>query len=143
VKWVRIILVAAAAGWACVSLVRSGLLLPVALAQGTPQIAGTWRGHSVCAVAKSACRDEVNVYRFSEIAAKPNHFLCTGTKILDGKEIVMGSGEWTYDASKHVLQTVTSNPRIGLILDLDNLEGALSLPDGTIYRRIRLKKNRE
>jgi hypothetical protein len=119
------------------------LLLPGALAQDAPQIAGTWRGNSVCAVAQSACRDEVNVYRFSEIAAKPNHFFCTGAKILDGKEIVMGRGEWTYDASKHVLQTLTSNPRIRLTLDEEKLDGALSLPDGTIYRRIHLKKNRE
>ena len=123
----------------CVSL----LLLPVALAQGTPQIAGTWRGNSVCVVATTACRDEVNVYRFSEIAGKANRFLCTGSKILDGKEIVMGSGEWTYISSQHLLQTVTSNPRIRLTLDRANLDGALSLPDGTIYRRIHLKKSRD
>lgn len=123
----------------CLSL----LLLPSAFAQGANQIAGTWRGNSVCTVAKSACRDEANVYRFSAIAARPNHFLCTGGKISDGKEIVMGSGEWTYDDSKHMLQTVTSNPGIRLILDRENLDGALSLADGTVYRRIHLKKSRE
>ena len=121
----------------------SFLLLQVALAQSTPRIAGTWRGNSVCVVAKTACRDEVNVYRFSEVAGKANRFLCTGSKILNGEEIVMGTGEWTYESSKHLLQTVTSNPRIQLTLDLENLDGTLSLPDGTVYRRIHLKKSRE
>ena len=124
---------------ACLSL----LLLPSAFAQGANQIAGAWRGNSVCTAAKSACRDEVNVYRFSAIADRPNHFFCTGAKISDGKEIVMGSGELTYDASKHMLQTVTSNPGIRLILNRENLDGALSLADGTVYRRIHLKKSRE
>src|SRR5579862_7038774 len=31
------------------------------------QIAGTWRGNSVCMVENSPCRDELNVYHFSEI----------------------------------------------------------------------------
>ena len=107
------------------------------------QIAGTWRGNSVCAVANSPCRNEVNVYRFSEMSSKPNRFSCTASKIVAGKEIVMGSGEWTYDPSKHLLQTVISNPTIRLTLDRDSLDGALTLPDSTIYRRIHLKKSRD
>jgi len=115
----------------------------VASAQGDPQIAGIWRGNSVCAVPNSPCRDEVNFYRFSEISGQPQRFLCTGGKVVDGREIVMGSGEWTYDASKHLLQRVTPNPTIRLTLDHDTLTGALALPDGTIYRRIYLKKSRD
>ena len=53
----------------------------------------------------------------------------------------MGSGEWTYDSSKQMLQTVTLNPTIQLRLqDHETLDSALVLPDKTIYRRIRLKK---
>lgn len=113
----------------------------VASAQGAPQIAGIWRGNSVCAVANSPCRNEVNVYRFSEMPGKPNRLSCTASKIVDGKEIVMGSGEWTYDPSKRLLQTVAANPTIQLTLDHDSLDGALTLPDNTIYRRIHLKKS--
>jgi hypothetical protein len=115
----------------------------VASAQDAPQIAGIWRGNAVCAVPNSPCRSEVNVYRFSEMPGQPNRFLCTGSKIVDGKEIVMGSGEWTYDSSMHLLQTVTATPMIRLTLDHDSLDGALTLPDGTIYRRIHLKKSRD
>ena len=114
----------------------------VASAQDAPQIAGIWRGNSVCAVPNSPCRDEVNVYRFSEMPGKPNRFSCTASKIVDGKEIRMGSGEWTYDSSTHLLQTVTATPMIRLTLDHASLDGVLTLPDGTIYRHIQLKKSR-
>lgn len=54
----------------------------------------------------------------------------------------MGSGEWTYDSSKQLLQTVTLNPTIQLRLeDNETLDNALVLPDKTIYRRIHLKKS--
>lgn len=115
----------------------------MACAQDAPQIAGIWRGNSVCAVPTSPCRSEVNVYRFSEMPGKPKRFSCTASKIVDGKEIVMGTGEWTYDPSKHLLQTVSSNPVIQLTLDHNSLDGPLIVPDGTIYRRIHLKKSRE
>ena len=105
------------------------------------QIAGTWRGNSVCAVPNTPCHNEVNVYRFSEIEGKVNRFSCTASKIVDGTEVVMGSGEWTYDSSKHVLQTVTLNPTIQLRLNNDTLDGALVLADKTIYRHIHLKKS--
>jgi hypothetical protein len=62
---------------------------------------------------------------------------------VDGKEIVMGSSEWTYDSSNHLLQTVGAGPVIRLTLDHDSLDGALTQPDGTVYRRIHLKRSRE
>src|ERR1700751_4385374 len=61
-------------------------------------IAGTWRGSSTCLVKGSACRDEVNVYRFAKQAERPGLFSVTASKVVDGKEIVMGRGDWTYDA---------------------------------------------
>jgi len=110
-------------------------------AQQVSQIAGAWRGNSVCAVPNTPCRNEANVYRFAEIPGKANRFSCTAAKIVGGKEIVMGGGEWTYDSSKHLLQTLTPNPTIRLALDHDSLDGELILPEGTIYRRIHLKKS--
>jgi hypothetical protein len=115
--------------------------------QTPSQILGTWRGNSVCTVSNSPCHDEVNIYRFSEISGKPSSFSCTASKIVDGKEIVMGSSDWTYDSAKHLLQTTTPNPSIRLTLSTtasaaETLDGALTLPDGTIYRRIHLTKDR-
>jgi hypothetical protein len=101
-------------------------------------IVGTWRGHSVCLVKSSPCHDEVNVYRFSKIPGKPASFSLTASKVVDGKEIVMGSGECTHDAVKLVVECKAAGIR--LAVEENRMEGTLTLPDGTVYRRIDLKK---
>jgi hypothetical protein len=101
------------------------------------QIVGTWRGHSTCMVKESPCRDEVNVYRISKIAGKPGWVSVVGGKIVDGQEIVMGTGEWKYDAQKHVLESPDGSFRF--TLGGESLEGTLTR-DKTVYRRIYLKK---
>jgi hypothetical protein len=102
------------------------------------RIAGTWRGNSVCMVKNSPCHDEVNVYHFSKLAGRPSSFLATASKVVDGKEIVMGSGAWTYDAAKQVMECKA--PAIRLVVEGSKMEGSLTLSDGTVYRRISLKK---
>jgi hypothetical protein len=102
------------------------------------RIAGVWRGHSECAVKNSPCHDEVNVCRFAKIAGRENAFSVTASKVVDGKELVMGSSEWKYNAQKRVVEC--EKPSIQLTLDGDKMEGALRLEDGTVYRRIYLKK---
>ena len=102
------------------------------------KIAGVWRGHSECAIKSSPCHDEVNVYRFSRVAADPNRFSVTASKVVDGKEVVMGSSEWRYEENKGVLGC--ERPSIQLTIHGDKMEGALKFDDGTVYRRIYLKK---
>jgi hypothetical protein len=101
-------------------------------------IAGVWRGHSVCVDKNSPCHDEVNVYRFSRVAGSPNQFSVTASKVVDGKEIVMGSGSWKYDERTKVVES--EKPPIRLAIDGRKMEGALRLADGTAYRRIYLEK---
>lgn len=136
-------------------LAKSGLILVLSLsgvwlnptqdahpkneaAEARSRIAGVWRGHSECAVQSSPCHDEVNVYRFSRIAGDPNGFSVTASKIVDGKEVVMGSSEWKYNEKKQVLDC--ERPSIRLEIHGDKMEGALKLEDGAIYRRIYLEK---
>jgi hypothetical protein len=102
------------------------------------RIVGTWRGSSVCLVKGSPCRDETDVYRFSKVAGRSGAFSGTGSKVIDGKEILMGRGEWTYDVEKHVLACKTPDIRMEVVGA--RMEGALKLPDGTAYRQISLKK---
>jgi hypothetical protein len=102
-------------------------------------IVGTWRGHSVCLVKSSPCRDEVNVYRFSKLRREPASFSLTASKVVDGKEIVMGSGECTYNAVKLVVEC--KSPSIRLAVEGNRMEGTLTLTDGTVYRRMDLKKD--
>jgi hypothetical protein len=103
-------------------------------------IAGVWRGYSECAVKNSPCHHEVNVYRFSKIAGRANAFSVTASKIVDGKEVVMGSGEWKYDEKKKAVEN--EKPSIEMMIHGDQMEGALRLEDGAVYRRIYLKKER-
>ncbi|HEY6968238.1 MAG TPA: hypothetical protein VJA94_03465 [Candidatus Angelobacter sp.] len=105
------------------------------------QIAGTWRGNSTCIVKDSPCHDEVNVYHISRIAEKPNSFMVSGSKVVDGNEIVMGSGEWTYDAQKHNLSWETAGRTFKFTVKGDKMEGTLT-SGGVLYRRIFLKKEK-
>ena len=101
-------------------------------------IAGVWRGNSNCMVKNSPCHDEINVYRIAKVSGKPEMMKVTGSKIVDGKEVVMGSSDWKYDAQKHTLDS--SDGAIHLDIAGNKIEGALTLRDKTVYRRIHLKK---
>lgn len=104
------------------------------------QIVGSWRGHSTCMIKTSPCHDEINVYRIEKISDQPYRVSVTGSKIVDGKAIVMGTGEWKYDAQKHVLESLDG--RFRLTMNGNKLEGALTI-DGAVYRQIYLEKEKE
>jgi len=101
-------------------------------------IAGVWRGHSVCVDKNSPCRDETNVYRFSKVAGKADEFLVTGSKVVDGKEIEMGSGSCKYNEKKKAVEC--EQPQMRLTIDGKKMEGTLSLANGSAYRRIYLER---
>jgi hypothetical protein len=105
------------------------------------KLPGTWRGDSLCVEKGGACHDEIAVYRIAAVPGKPGYLLVTGGKVVDGKEIVMGSGEWRYDNNKHTLTVELPRGVITLKADGDKLEGTFTLPDKTILRRITLKKS--
>jgi hypothetical protein len=118
-------------------------LLPGGEAQvveGQSQVPGTWRGNSECVVKNSPCRDETNVYRFSEIAARPGWFSGTGSKIVNGKEISMGTLDWQYDSKSHILESDNPSGIFRLVVDDGKIEGTFFLSDQTVYRRIHLRK---
>jgi hypothetical protein len=104
------------------------------------KLAGRWRGDSLCVERGTACHDEMAVYRIADIPGKPGYLLVTAGKVVDGKEIVMGSGEWRYDSTKHTLSVELPRGVITLKADGDKLEGTFTLPDKTVLRRITLKK---
>jgi hypothetical protein len=109
-----------------------------------PQIAGVWRGNSVCTVKNSPCHDETNVYRIAAVTGRPGRFKVTASKILDGKEIVMGPVlQWDYDFTKRTLTTMVGNGHFQLKVDGDRIEGDLTLADETVYRRIHLVRESE
>lgn len=114
---------------------------PQAKSATAQQIAGAWRGHSECADKDSPCRDEVNVYRFTEITGKPGRFLGAGSKVVDGKELPMGDLEWVYDPETKTLESDNSGAIFRLTVKGNEIEGNLTLPNHKLYRRIYLKKD--
>jgi hypothetical protein len=105
------------------------------------KIAGTWRGDSLCVEKGTACHDEIAVYRIAAIPGKRGYLLVTSGKVVDGKEIVMGSGEWRYDSANRTLTVELPRGVITLKVDGDKLEGTFTLPDKSVLRRISLKKS--
>jgi hypothetical protein len=132
-------------------LTGSLVLAVVALPQKSPahgsggdedsRLPGTWRGDSLCAEKGTSCHDEIAVYRIASIPSKPGYLMVTGGKVVDGKEIVMGAGEWRHDSAKHTLTVELPRGVITLKVDGEKLEGAFLLPDKTVFRRITLKKS--
>ncbi len=86
----------------------------------------------------SPCHDEVNVYRFLRVAGRTKGFSVTASKVLDGNEIVMGSGERKYDEKRKVVES--EKPLIRLTIDGKKMEGTLRLADGTACQRVYLEK---
>lgn len=110
------------------------------IAGSQTQVTGTWRGTSECVLKSSPCHDETNVYRFSEIAARPGWFSGDGSKVVNGREISMGALDWQYDAKSQILQSSTPNGTFRLVVHENKMEGSLLLPDGRVYRRIHLTR---
>jgi hypothetical protein len=117
------------------------------------KLVGTWRGDSLCVEKgdgdvksplqrsqNTACHDEIAVYRIAAIPGKPGTLMVSGGKVVDGKEIVMGTGEGRYDSGKRTLGVELPRGVITLKADGDKLEGTFTLPDKTVLRRITLKR---
>jgi hypothetical protein len=134
-KFLCVFVMALAGGWGCFAQNSESNPRTEAVQSA---IAGVWRGRSVCVDKNRPCQDEVNVYRFSRVTGRRNEFSVTASKVVDGKDIVMGHGLWKFDEK---IKTVESEkPPIRLTMEGKKMEGTLSLAEGTAYRRIYLEK---
>lgn len=123
---------------------RSVLVIAAAsqlmFAQGKAAIAGIWRGQSSCEQKNSACREETVVYRFSPIQDKPGSFLVSADKIVDGKAVNMGTLKFRYVEDQHALVCEYAQGVWRLSVDGEKIEGTLTRPDGSLFRRVALHK---
>jgi hypothetical protein len=103
-------------------------------------VIGTWKGTSECVQSDSRCHDEVNVYRFTQITGKSDAFSGTGSKIVDGKEVDMGTMEWTFNPQYHALEAQVSGNTFRLIVMGNKMEGTLKTANNVTYRRIHLQR---
>lgn len=139
----------------CVAFIRAGIAIlgVAALAIGQTaagenatsedfaSLVGYWTGESSCQVQPSACHNEKVLYRIAKSSDNSTSAVkVSAYKIVDGREVLMGSGNWTYDKDKGIL--VWEGP-VGvwkLTIHGNKMEGTLTLADKTVFRRMTLKK---
>jgi hypothetical protein len=109
------------------------------LAQDEEALVGNWSGESLCQAKNSPCQDEKVVYHISQ-SREPGKVKVSADKIVDGKVINMGTVDFTYDKKDGTLVNETSGRVWKFTVKGNTMQGALTLPDKTIYRRIMLKK---
>jgi hypothetical protein len=101
---------------------------------------GDWRGESICVVRESACHDEDSLYHVTKLAEKPGWVSMRLDKIVDGKPVTMGVMDCSYNAAKHSLECEFPRGVMRFSVSDDKMEGTMTLPDGTLWRKITLKK---
>ena len=125
----------------CVAILIVPVTLCVAASAQSKQanddakVAGTWRGESLCTEqAPSACHDEQVVYYIKPV--KLDVYSIRADKIVNGKPVTMGEGEWQYDATTHALTWQGWRLKV----DGGTIDGTLTLPDKRVVRRMTLKR---
>ena len=111
----------------------------VGFSQDAAQLFGNWTGESLCQVKNSPCHDEKVVYHISK-SKDPGKVTITADKIVQDKAITMGTEDFLYDEKTRTLVNKTEHGVWKFTVKEDQMSGTLTLPDGTIYRRVSLKK---
>ena len=104
---------------------------------------GVWRGESKCMTGAPACHDEQVVYYITAIPDRTGFMSVRADKIVDGKAITMGTGQWTWDSKRQTL-LMEWKGRVWLVsMHGDHMDGTLTMADKTVFRRMSLTRDRE
>jgi len=104
------------------------------------KVIGDWRGESRCVVRESACRDEDSLYHVTKSAEKDGWFTMKLDKIVDGKPVTMGTTDCSYDVAKQSLTCEFARGILRFTVQGTAMTGTMNLTDGTLWRRLTLKK---
>ena len=103
---------------------------------------GDWHGDSVCVVKPSGCHDEDSLYHVARMTDKTGWFLLRGDKIVNGKPVTVGTVECRYEREKKTLLCELERAVFQFAVAGDEMQGTMKLRDGTLWRRISLKKTK-
>jgi hypothetical protein len=118
----------------------SSARVKAAPAQDDQGLIGIWKGESLCQVKDSPCNDEKVVYTIAR-ANESGKVNIRADKIVDGRPVTMGVGDWDYDKEKNTLTLVIPRGVWKLTINANKIDGILTPSDKTIYRRMWLKKD--
>jgi hypothetical protein len=107
---------------------------------GQTSLPGNWYGDSVCQVKDSPCKTEKVVYRIIQMDDAGGKFLMQADKIINEKPEFMGVIEFEFDAASKILTGKYRDSVWKFTIKDKEMEGTLTLADGTIYRRIKAAK---
>lgn len=130
------------------SVAISGRGQGLARAMSAAGVTGTWRGQSVCVDNRSACKNEVVVYRFEPVAGKSTFITLFADKVIKGKRVPMYKLDFQYDETRHTLSCeFTQGHTRGTWeykVDGDSMEGTgIALPGKSVARRVKVRRVRE
>lgn len=103
-------------------------------------VLGDWRGESICVDRESACRDEDSLYHVTKLPEKPGWISMKLDKIVNGKPVTMGVMDCSYSAAKQSFACEFPRGVMRFTVSGNNMEGTMTLPDGTLWRKITLRK---
>ena len=104
--------------------------------------AGDWRGMSVCQVKRSACNDEDSLYHVRAIAGKQRAFELQADKIVDGRPVTMGTSLCDLGFDGRLACAISKGTTLVFDLRGDELRGTMKLANGTVWRKLTLKRQR-
>lgn len=104
-------------------------------------VLGDWRGESVCVVRDSACHDEDSLYHVASLPEKPSWFAMKLDKIIDGKPVTMGTTECSYAPATQSLTCEFPRGIMRFTVIGDKMEGTMTLANGTLWRKLALKRH--
>lgn len=100
---------------------------------------GNWYGDSVCQIANSPCKTEKVVYRIIQMD-ETGKFAMQADKIINEKPEYMGTIEFQFDEADKTLLGKYRDSVWKFTIIGKEMEGTLTLADGTIYRKIKVIK---
>lgn len=104
-------------------------------------VIGTWKGTSLCTVKPSPCHDEVVVYHITAPAAKKGRIEWVANKIVNGEEEWMGTLDCDVHPAKNTVTCdMKGKPAWEFTVNGDLMSGTLVLPDGSLYRKVEVKR---
>ena len=112
-------------------------------ASSTPKISdlvGDWSGTSLCQVKPSPCHDESVIFHLSN--PHENKITIRADKIVDGKAVTMGVGDWTYEKSTGKLVWQIPRGTWMMVVSDNTMDGTLIVPENVVFRKIHLRKSK-
>jgi hypothetical protein len=115
-------------------------LAPVLAAM--PDLAGNWTGESICMIKDSPCHDEKVIYHVTEPNAMGD-LKIQADKIVNGQPEDMGTLDCKFDKKASTVTCPMKQGEWKFSVKDDTMIGTLTLPDGRLYRKISLRKDKE